>query len=340
MEYQKTFDEELEQILTDYRNQSWIDPETGQPLAPLDTAQGSLVFIKASVLASAKWGLHQHQSWIARQIFPDLADSAKLEHHCWLRGIYRQAGETDAELLERLLTDLREPAAGGNQADYVRWAKQVDNVASAWCVPLGNGIGTVDVLILADAGATGAESPSTHTGLSGTTDGVEENALVDSAATFITAGVAVGDIAKNSTQGTQAVVTALASETQLTLDSDIFAGGEDYEIVSLARQVHDYISALMPCEMHADDLRILAPTILVQDVTMTIPGAADPEEIAADITAFMNTMTPGQSLYVTRLVAFAIVAGEEIATVTTPADTVTATASQVIRPGVIDVSIA
>ena len=160
MDYEKTFDEELAQILTDYRNQSWTDPETGQPMAPVDISQGSLVFIKSAALASAKWGLHQHQQWVARQIFADTADTAKLEHWCWLRGIYREAGETDAELLARLLADLREPPAGGNQADYVRWALEVENVAAAWCSPLGNGVGTVDVLILADAAATGSETPS------------------------------------------------------------------------------------------------------------------------------------------------------------------------------------
>ena len=160
MDYEKTFDEELAQILTDYRNQSWTDPETGQPMAPLDISQGSMAYVKAAALASAKWGLHRHQAWVARQIFADTADTAYLEHWCWLRGIYRQAGEADADLLARLLADLRNPAAGGTAPDYVRWALEVENVAAAWCNPLGNGIGTVDVMILADATATGSEIPS------------------------------------------------------------------------------------------------------------------------------------------------------------------------------------
>ncbi|MDA8139533.1 MAG: baseplate J/gp47 family protein [Desulfobacteraceae bacterium] len=269
MEYQKTFDEELAAILTDYGNQSWIDPETGLPMAPIDISKGSMVFIKGAVLASAKWGLHKHQAWIARQIFPDACDSEKLEHHCWLRGINRNAGETDEALLARLLADLRDPPAGGNAADYARWAGQVQGVATAWCVPMGNGIGTVDVLILADALLTGSAVPGP----------------------------------------------------------------------ALLAAVHAYIIARCPCEMHPDDLRILAPGIIAQDVTMSIPGvAADPAEIAADISAFISAMAPGQSLYLSRLSAFAVAAGEENATIITPQANVVPGVNQVIRPGVITVS--
>jgi len=269
MNFLKTFDEELAQILTDYRNQSWTDPETGETLAPLDISQGSMVFVDAAPLASAKWGLHRHQAWIADQMFADKAATVNLEHWCWLRGITRQAGETDAELLARLLADLRNPPAGGNAADYPRWALEVENVDAAWCVPLGNGAGTVDVLILADAAQTGSEIP--------------DSALLEA--------------------------------------------------------VHAHIIALCPCEMHPDDLRVLAPAVITQDVEIGISGAADDDELAADIAAFMAAMEPGQTLYTGRLVALAIALGEETATVTTPAANVPAAAGQVIRPGTITVTV-
>jgi len=269
MEFERTFDEELAQILTDYRNQSWTDPETGETMAPLDISQGSMAFIKGAVLASAKWGLHRHQAFIARQMFADTADTANLEHWCWLRGISRGAGETDAELLARLLADLRDPPAGGNRADYVRWAMEVENVDAAWCNPIGNGAGTVDVLILADADATGSETP--------------DSALLDA--------------------------------------------------------VHAYIIALCPCEMHPDDLRILAPAVITQDVEIGISGVADDDELAADIEAFMAYMEPGQTLYTSRLIALAIALGEESATVAVPAANVSAGAGQVIRPGTITVTV-
>lgn len=47
-------------------------------------------YIRASVTASAVEGLYDHQSWIARQIFPDTSDSEFLEVHARLRGIVRK----------------------------------------------------------------------------------------------------------------------------------------------------------------------------------------------------------------------------------------------------------
>ena len=144
-------------MLADWKNQY---PEA-------DLSKGSLIYLKSACLASALWGLYKYQDWIAKQIFPDTADAANLEHHAWIYGLTRVSGESDAELLERVLDDIRHPAAGGNQYDYVKWAKSIDNVAKAFCIPLGQGLGTVDVMILADKDVTGSEIPSSHT-MSGT----------------------------------------------------------------------------------------------------------------------------------------------------------------------------
>ncbi|MDR5803395.1 baseplate J/gp47 family protein [Caballeronia sp. LZ001] len=47
-------------------------------------------FVRASSVASAVEGLYAHQSWIARQIFPDTADEENLILHARLRGIERK----------------------------------------------------------------------------------------------------------------------------------------------------------------------------------------------------------------------------------------------------------
>jgi hypothetical protein len=65
---------------------------------------------------------------------------------------------------------------------------------------------------------------------SGTTDAATTDKLKDSTADFTTDGVAVGDIAYNTTDGTEAVVEAVDSATQLALSADIFISGEDYVI--------------------------------------------------------------------------------------------------------------
>jgi len=62
----------------------------------------------------------------------------------------------------RVLERKRRKPAGGNKYDYVGWAKAVSGVADAWTVPCGQGPGTVDLLILADADITGAVIPTTE----------------------------------------------------------------------------------------------------------------------------------------------------------------------------------
>lgn len=63
---------------------------------------------------------------------------------------------------------------------------------------------------------------------SGTATSTVANKLVDSTAAFITAGVQVGSVVKNSTDTTYAYVTAVDNETTLSLSSDIFVSGESH----------------------------------------------------------------------------------------------------------------
>jgi uncharacterized phage protein gp47/JayE len=154
-EFFKTFDELMQNILTDYTN---LDPSP-------DTSVGSVVFIKAACLASALWGLYRYQDYIARQIFPDTSDTENLEHHGTVLGLARLAGEVDSDYLTRILAFLRKPPAGGNKYDYISWTKQYSDgskivtttnldpdgnpyyVGTAQCYPAARGSGTVDVVI-------------------------------------------------------------------------------------------------------------------------------------------------------------------------------------------------
>lgn len=205
--------------------------------------------VRAAGTAAAVEGLHQHLQWIARQMFPDTADTDTLEIQAGLRGLTRKrattgagaarlygtpgaavplgteaktvsgqalatsevgtigldgtalvpvlaslAGvsgnvaegaaltlisapsgvlsqaevatalvggtdaETDAGLLARLLDVLQSPPAGGNKADWRRWAMAVDGVTAAYVFPLRRGIGTVDVCITSGGGLPSAET--------------------------------------------------------------------------------------------------------------------------------------------------------------------------------------
>ena len=64
---------------------------------------------------------------------------------------------------------------------------------------------------------------------SGTTDGVAANKLIQSGQNFLTT-VTVGDVVYNTTDGTYALVTAIDSDTQLSISADIMASGEVYRI--------------------------------------------------------------------------------------------------------------
>lgn len=329
MPFQKEFDDLFQGILTDWQNQF---PEA-------DLSKGSLIHIKSACLASALWGIYKYQGWIAAQIFPDTAETEFLEHHAWVRGLSRTVGETDAELLTRLLDYIRHPPAGGNKYDYVKWALAIDYVETAWCFPLAQGLGTVDVVILADKTSTGSEIPSSHA-LTGTSTGATANKLIDSAADFTDAEnpVRIGDVVKNDTRSTQAVVTAVDSATQLTLDSDIFTTvGDTYALKSLIVQVKEYIDNVRPTT--ASVIRVLPPTATAQAVTMVVSGTGvDKTAIITAITAYINALTPGQTLYVSRLVAVAIQGGADNAVVSEPSADVAATAYEMIRPGTVSVT--
>lgn len=399
MNFQKDFDTLFQQILQDWQNQN---PDA-------DLSRGSLIYMKSACLASALWGLYKYQDWIARQIFPDTADTANLEHHAWTRAITRLAAESDAELLVRLLDDIRRPPAGGNQYDYVKWARSIDGVARAYCVPLANGLGTVDVILLADEAVTGSEIPSNSARI-GVVTSVGANKLNDSGAAFETDhAVAAGDVVENPLRGTQTTVASVDSAAQLTLEADIFsyvgepyiihcqtgtstsvssgklvdsAGdfqdtdytvkkgdvvenvtdaleaavesvdgptqltlsadiftdtGKTYVIRGLIGRVKAYIDQVRP--VTASLVSIVGPTVVDQDVTMAVTGTGlDLSAIAESIEDYLDTLTPGQTLYLAKLTQIAMDAGADNVVITEPAVDVAATTYQMLRAGTVSVS--
>lgn len=327
--FTKEFDELFDAILTDYRNQ----------FPGADTSQGSLIFIKSACLASALWGIYKYQDYISKQIFPDTADTENLDHHAWIRGIERTYNETDEAFLSRLLDYIRRPPAGGNKYDYVKWALSIDNVAAAYCFPLAQGLGTVDVVIIANEENTGSEVPSSHT-MSGSSTSTSEGKLINTNADFTNSAnpARKGDVVKNTSLDTETIVVSVDSAHQLTLQDDIFtAASQNYEIVSLTYQVFNYIDDVRP--VTASVIRVLPPTILAQNVTMTVTGAsANKSQMISEIEAYMKTLIPGQTFYKSQLINIALDNGADDAAITVPADNVVPENYQMIRAGAINVS--
>ncbi len=223
-------------ILRDIANQ--------QPAAY--TGEDSDFAVRANATASSIEGLYEHQKWIARQVFPDTADSDYLERHASLRNITRKAAsfatgtvqfsgvagsavpigteaknnsgiafvttaagviggggtvdiaakavlaglagnqaaatvlmlsaapagvqsqasivsmtggtdiETDADLLARVLYDMRLPPCGGAKHDYYAWAMAVPGVIDAYVFTQRRAINGVDVVIETSGGLPGA----------------------------------------------------------------------------------------------------------------------------------------------------------------------------------------
>ncbi len=68
------------------------------------------------------------------------------------------AKESDLEVRTRLLNAIRNPALGGSQSDYVKWALSVLGVQRAWCIPNYVGIGTVGVVIMPEGGGIASDA--------------------------------------------------------------------------------------------------------------------------------------------------------------------------------------
>ena len=69
-------------------------------------------------------------------------------------GITNGADEEDDEsLLSRFLDKVKNPTSGGNKNDYKQWAKEIPGVAEAEVIPLWNGPGTVQVIIIGEGGS-------------------------------------------------------------------------------------------------------------------------------------------------------------------------------------------
>lgn len=257
MAFQKSFDDILNGLLADHANQ---DPEA-------DISKGSLIFIKSAAQASALWGLYKQLEYQARQIFPDTSDRENLEHHATVRGLPLIAGESDVALLARLLGYIRRPPAGGNKYDYVRWAKQIAGVKEAWPVYGGQGPGTTDLVILADAELTGSEIPTAE----------------------------------------------------------------------LLAEVRAYIVDICPIDVKF--LRVLAPEVVLQNVTIARIGAVYPAAYAqTDIAAYLQAFLPGQVLYLGQLTSLALGGDAGDAVVSLPVAPVIPTGYQMLRPGVINVA--
>lgn len=118
---------------------------------------------------------------------------------------------------------------------------------------------------------------------SGTTTATTTNKLTDSSATFITNNVQVGDIVHNSTDDTYTTVTAVDSETVLSVGTGV--------PISKAYFIHS--ATIFNSQMVACDNISIIEQASVSTATITYDGPA-----AADVITLVHTPVGSGSEYV------------------------------------------
>ncbi|MRR56970.1 MAG: hypothetical protein EG824_01975 [Deltaproteobacteria bacterium] len=137
--------------------------------------------------------------------------------------------------------------------------------------------------------------------------------------------------------GVQSAICIPTGQGPGTVDVVILAAGAAQPSQALLAAVYAHIVDLHPAASLLT--RVLAPEIVVQDITMTVNAeGVNPAAVAVEITAFMNSLALGQSLYIAQLISLALGTNYGDVTVTLPAANVVATNYQKIAPGVISVA--
>jgi uncharacterized phage protein gp47/JayE len=370
-----------------------------------DLSLGSLNYAKCSAVATAIWYAKKRLDYYARQIFPDTADHINLLRHVARRGLFQLPGETDAELLSRYQQLLRHPGSGGDQYDYVNWARacsvsegDIFNPSTSLITHslLGNFNATAlfDSLLNAKAWDTaacvpgaymsidfGAENGQNYTSvqmyLSGNggdagydifysddgstwinAQGVGSNSFVPSLAGWNKVSWAsVGRhrywrIVLSNTPQSSAYVTELKfgvgteictrafsypladgdGTVSLLIISSLFQGVPSAALLS---KVISNVSNSMPADLPIENVTIIGPTIVTQDVTATGIGIYDTVSAYNEISAYIDSLRPGQTLYRSQIESIIIGAGAESANVNLPVADLTAGRYEMIKSGVI-----
>lgn len=139
--------------------------------------------------------------------------------------------------------------------------------------------------------------------------------------------------------GVQSAICIPTGQGPGTVDVVITAEGGAQPSQELLEAVYAHIVDLHPAASLMT--RVLAPEIITRDITLVIDAEGlDLAQIAQDITAFVEALPMGQSLYVSQLIALALGTNYGDVTVVLPAANVVATPYQKILPGVVNVTAA
>lgn len=310
---QKTYEDIRNEILTDYSNQ----------ISGADISEGSDIYIRASVLASALWGIYQYQKWVSKQIFPDTSDTQELEHHAWIKGLSRkQANKSTGTVtlagtngivvtaglsLKTVDEVYFETTTGGTISTGV-----LDVTAQAKSGGISGNITQGIVLTIQDhpAGVTGASAKANFTGgtnaetdtklLTRLLDIIRQPPAGGNANDYIQWALEVKGVE-------QAYVYSLRQGLGTVTVAILTAGAGLSRIPNqtLLDSVKTYIDSVRPVTVSI--LQILAPIAKTQDVTAAIKIAsgytfAQVSQLVSDaIKNYIDVMKPGETLYKSKI---------------------------------------
>jgi len=319
MSYKKSLDSILADIITDFNN-----------LAPdRDTTMGSDTFIDASCQASCSWGIYKFIGYVRDQISPMTCDSEFLTKHAAQFGITRIADESDNDLLTRLLAHLQHPPAGGNQYDYVAWAKEV-SVSHTATWQANHAYVAMDViritaedgdwLIICTAGGiSGASVPEWRTYAGNETVDNSVTWQIWAAGDFIEHAEIVNFYRHRMGMGS---ITLIVQTNYEQIDDNAYLDG----IASnkLLADILEYIDEKGP--VNAWNYAVSAPDRAHTPVTVTFPigatTAAQRAKIKSDIIAHMLNLAVGETLFQASIFAICVDNGAPDVTSIAPASNV------------------
>jgi hypothetical protein len=300
--YEKTKDEILDALLTDIVN------APGNP----DTSKGTLLHTKSAAFASGLWGLYKYAEWIRRQIFPQTADADTLVKHCAMRGITRQAGETDAELLVRLLERLRNPAVGFGYGAIIKWVKDVtidhsasdvreaETVYALGDVRLGAAAGSF-LYICIEAGESGTEAPDWPTEIGGTVDDGAVTWRCWAPSTFVERVTYCAPQRCSRGPGTFDVVIGTNYDHSIVG----FAEPSAELVVAVGNVIRDAI----PPFWASDPFVVAVAEKIITQVAVVVPAGTSAVTLAkveGDIITHMRSLGTGETLYYAKIVAILV----------------------------------
>ncbi len=311
---EKKYEDLRQEILTDYANQ----------IPGADVSAGSDIYVKASALASALWGIYQQQKWVTRQIFPTSADSAELERHASLRGLSRNPASkasgtvtltgtngvvVNAGLSLKTAEDVYfTTTAGGTVANGT-----LDVAAEAKEGGMSGNIAAATGLTIQDPPAGVASGASAKTAFTGGADKETDAALLARLLDVLRqppAGGNAGDY-KAWALEVSGVAEAYVFPLRFGLGSvavvPLVAGSGSGRIPSqtVVDAVKTHIDAVRPVTVKI--FQVLAPTAKPQAVTATVKAAAGytfaqvKPWVEAAITAYIDTLDPLETLYKSKL---------------------------------------